>query len=162
MVLNKVDQQFKQGKYGTVFFNKVEGTAIKVFRKSDLCDQHVANVYSSEVEAYKLVQNSDELKKITPKFYGEVNISSIHDQFGNDLSPSFYLDKAYKMEYIEGVFIDFGSGSMDTDERLKLINLFKEDGIEHITDSSVILEEGKKIKYIVDFAKEEFELNSEF
>ena len=131
---------------------------LKFLKKKLNMDEHVANVFESEVKAYQLVQQSSELKKITPDFFGMVTIDAIYSLEGKNVSEDFYLNKAYKMTYLNGEFIKLGEININEDEKCKLITNFNDVGINYIKDSSVIIDETNQIKYIIDFAEKEIEL----
>lgn len=155
MILMQKKAEYDEGTYGRVFFIKSENKAIKVFKRTENKYKQVDNVFKSEVQAYKLIELSDTLKKITPNFYGTVKISSIFDENGMDISDNFYLDKAYQMEYVEGVFEKIGS--FDGNIRTLIFSIFDEAGIKYVKDASIIFKDNE-VKCVIDFAAEEYEL----
>lgn len=154
MILMQKKTEYDEGIYGGVFFIKSENKAIKVFKRTENKYEQVDNVFKSEVEAYKLIELSDTLKKITPNFYGTVEISSIFDENGMDISDNFYLDKAYQIEYVEGDFKKIGN--FDINIKDQIFSIFNKEGIRYVQDASVIFE-NNEVKCVIDFAVKYYE-----
>lgn len=143
---------FDEGAYGTVFFTS-DGRATKVFKQKNLHDpMHVTNVYKSEVKAYEIASARNEMAEFIPQFYGPVTIGKIFDEMGNDISSQYELNLAYQMKKIEGDFIKHDCTFEEIGE------LYRRNGICHLSDTSVVLGEEGKICYVIDFAVEEFVL----
>ena len=151
------DYIFKQGDYGRVFFkkNNTDNVAIKVFFNcEDKPDDHIEKTFNSEVDAYEIIQKNKDLSKFIPKFYGKVLVDKIISENGEDLSNRFFLNYAYKMEYIEGHFTKHGRNR----SRCNVLKSFIAAGVHCVADCSAIFDDnGNPIK-IIDFATEEFEL----
>ena len=60
------------------------------------------------------------------------------------------------MQYVSGVFIKIGSllPSIDT----SFIQTFHDAGIQHTSDASVLVSTANVVKYVIDFAVQEYEL----
>ena len=150
-VLHKHPGSYDEGAYGIVFFDE-QGYAIKVFkRRPDAPEEHLKAVFQSEVEAYRIANESNELRALVPEFFGVITCEQVLDEAGNDISGVFHMALAYKMRKIEGVFRKCGL----QDEKLK--GAFSEAGIRHTKDASVLFEDGA-IRCIVDIAVQEHEL----
>lgn len=150
-VLHKFPGSYEEGAYGFVFFDE-QGYAIKVYKKRvDAPEEHIRAVFQSEVEAYRIATEREELKTLVPEFFGVIPCEKVLDEIGNDISREFYLSFAYKMRKVEGRFIKCGL----QDEQLKIA--FNNAGIRHTKDASVLFESGV-VKCIVDIADQEHEL----
>jgi len=145
----------KEGYFGHVYFFP-EGRATKIFkRQKDEDDEYVHKVFSSEVEAYKIVSEVEELRIITPTFFDKVDVSKVIDCNGNDISWKYLLECAYQMEYIDGEFIKVGYYlSRELRKQYEYIReLFCSHGIFYTKDASVLIDpESQKIKYVIDFS----------
>lgn len=148
-------QNYKEGAYGTVFFDTLNCFAYKVFlKKIDRSYEFSKNVYDSEVHAYLLSQKNNKISDYVPKFYGHVEIEKIIDVQGRDISSHYYPCLNYKMEYISDKFIDFSQ--IDEDQQKEYIKLFGENGINHVIDSAVTINTEGRIQKMIDFAAQEF------
>ena len=157
LILNMKDYFFKQGDYGRVFFKKdnIDNVAIKVFFNSaDKPTDHIEKTFNSEVDAYEIIQKNKDLSKFIPKFYGKVLVDKIISEDGEDISSNYFLNYAYKMEYIEGVFDKYGSNY----NKCNILKSFIEAGVHDVADCSAILDNDGKPTKIVDFATEKFDL----
>jgi len=151
ITLHKLPGKFEEGAYGVVFFNE-HGYAIKVFkRRADAPEEHLDNVFKSEVEAYTIANKHQELHTLVPDFFGSIQCTQVLDAAGNDISHDFHLSLAYKMKKVEGEFIKLGI------KDAKLRAIFNEAGIGHTIDASVLLD-GESVKCVVDIATQEHEL----
>lgn len=134
-----------------------DGLATKIFiRRKDASEEHIKKVFESEVNAYNIDRKHEELQKLIPYFYGQVNCSKITDHNGTDISKQFHLNYAYQMEKVEGNFVKIGG--CKTEQAKRTINLFQSAGIFHTSDISVVADNDDNIVCIIDFALEEFEL----
>ncbi len=157
IIININEYLFKQGAYGKVFFrkNNTDNVAIKVFfNRGDNPDDHIEKTFNSEVDAYNIIKNNKDLSKFIPKFYGKVVVDKIINEDGEDISNMFFLNYAYKMEYIEGDFVKYGSN----DNKCNILKSFMYEGVHNVADCSAILNNDGKPTKIIDFATEEFEL----
>lgn len=146
---------FNSGFYADVFYTD-DGKAIKVFlRRSDVSHGHVNAVFNSEVDAYQRIKGSVELTSLTPKFYGSIEVSNIKDAKGNDISSEYYLDLAYGMDKVEGDFVKIGT--LSSGAAKSVYDLFKNYGVNHVCDASVVVANGV-ITSVIDFAVSEHEL----
>lgn len=146
---------YDEGVYGVVFFDSM-GMATKVFRKRQDVDRlHVERVFASEVEAYRIAGSSAHLKELVPDFFGPTTVEGVLSSNGCDISGQFYLDLAYRMERIFGHFCKINSVAGASRENVK--QWFRDAGIRHMNDASVVCE-GEAILKVIDFAVEEFEV----
>lgn len=143
------------GAYGTVFFDKKNNIAIKVFKRKELYrDEQIKRTFESEVSAYNIAMNDDVLKKYIPKFYGKFEkIERILDEYEIDISSEYFLNLAYTMEYIPNKFVKNNAYCVDTSHRDLVFELFKNGGISYLGDSSVYVDDRGKVIYIIDFAE---------
>lgn len=143
---------FKEGSYGVVFFSS-DGRATKVFkRRINDPKTHTQSVFESEVEAYELASTNNELRKYIPQFYGRASILGIVNYLGTDISNEFELDCAYQMQKVSGDFIK----CRVSDASQEIAQLFISSGIKHISDTSLVLDEGNNIRYVIDFAAQKY------
>lgn len=150
-VLHKLPGNHKEGAYGVVFFDE-QGYATKIFKqRTDASKEHLQAVFQSEVEAYTIASCSNELRAFVPEFFGATQCDRVLDATGNDITHEFHLSLAYKMKKIEGEFRKCG---LHGDP---LNKAFREAGIRHTIDASVLFENGA-VKCVVDIATQEHEL----
>lgn len=146
-------KSFDDGFYGTVFFNRSEGTAIKIFKKNpDHDHSHIEATFRNEMDAYSLANAHPDVQKHIPNFYGTQNIDSIFDQHGNNVSDQYYLDLNFKMEFIEGHFQKFGN--IPGEQREHYARLFVSAGIHHYCDSNFVIDESGHYRFIDISTKE--------
>lgn len=146
---------FQEGAYGVVLFSS-DGRATKVFRRhNDATEDHVKNVFQSEVCAYKLAASCESVRCLIPEFFGCISVERITDAEGSDVSSQFYLRRAYQMQRIEGNFVKLGT--LDEAIRQPVIEKFRSIGIHHTCDASVIVTDNA-VTSIIDFAIQEFVL----
>lgn len=148
---HRIPGNFKEGHFGCVIFdaNKV---ATKIFRRHPtISEEHTKKVFYSEVAAYQIAMGNDILNLITPKFYGITRCTSVLDQNNADISSKYYLNLAYQMEAIDGIFVETGVSDPDIE------GIFHNAGIAYTKDYATIMKNGKII-YVIDFATEEHEL----
>jgi hypothetical protein len=156
LTLRKNSGSFAQGEYGTVFLFPDENRAIKVYVKNhNFNADHSRKTYLSETEALKTANENEILSGLTAKNYGPVQIEKIEDENGADITDKYFTDLNFSMEYIEGRFQKMGT--VESNERERIISLFVDAGINHVNDACAILVEGKVTK-IVDFEMEAIEL----
>lgn len=149
------NQYFDEGAYSFVFF--IGGIATKIFRRDKgLPEEHIRSVFNSEIEAYKRVQNSTDLIKITPKFLGAVLLEEISDN--TSLSPKANIlipDCAYQMEYVPAQFVKLFTHPLYEE----ICERFAAAGIFYLKDASVATltppTEDESINLcVIDFATE--------
>ena len=154
MIINMQDYYSNEGVYGQVFYLKENHgkTAVKVFfKKDDKTKDYIENTFLSEVEAYKILSSNTELAQYVPKFYNTLVIEKIIDRNGKDISDQYYLDFAFKMEFIEGIFTKYGTDYSECDILKKFVDV----GVTYVKDCSVIVDGDKKPIKIIDFATHE-------
>ena len=145
--------QTRTGAYGVVFFTS-DGDAVKLFlRRNDASEEHVENVYQSEVSAYELAMAHPILKFLVPHFYGSLSVNRVMTVEGNDISHRFYLSKAYRMKKVEGEFKKLSELPSEISE--KTMTDFKLAGIHHICDASATMN-NQALGTVIDFATREF------
>lgn len=152
MRLEKKPRKYDEGAFGTVFFINDE-FAVKVFRRKESRTEDFARkVMQSEVSAHEAIQNNTTfLKELTPKYYGQVTIETIFDENGQDISNDFFLNLAYKMEYLQGRFMK----NPNLYQNACVSEEFKRLNIKFIADCSCIENNGQ-IEKIIDFAMVNF------
>ncbi len=149
--LHKRPGMYGEGAYGIVFFDE-QGYAIKIFkRRTDVSEEHLKEVFQSEVDAYTIACQHQELRTLVPEFFGKTQCEQVFDATGNDISHEFHLSLAYKMKKVDGTFIKCGL----QDDDLK--RAFNDAGIRHTIDASILFE-GETVKCVVDIATQEHEL----
>lgn len=142
-----------RGAYSLVVFSEDCAEAIKIFS----CDhdrEHAANVFQSEITAYDLASRDLEASYLTPEYMGSVQIESVIDGVGNDVTASYYQDLAYRMSYERGPF--YKLNTIDESERRRVTQIFRRLGIEYLLDCSASLGENDEVRCIIDFATQEF------
>ncbi|OTG94147.1 hypothetical protein [Acinetobacter sp. ANC 3832] len=154
MILRLSYRNYDNGAYGTVFFNKTNNKAIKVFkRKESNRDEQIKSTFKSEVSAYNIAMENNNLKTFVPEFYGEINdIEKILDEYGSDISKEYFLNLAYAMKYIPKKFVKNNDYRVDVNHKNEVFKLFDDAGITYVKDSSVSVKENGEIVYIIDFA----------
>jgi len=153
------DSKF-QGAYGRIFINEGKSLAIKVFKvdhedNTEKRKTYIHETFNNECEAYELASNCSDSKDYIPCFYGKSPINGdIKDQDSNIVNNQYYVEYAYRMEFIDGSFIKLAdSNSANKDE---ICGIFSNLGIKNIKDSSVVITDGR-ISKLVDFSMKEIE-----
>lgn len=145
------------GCYAEVALYDESKKAIKIFKKHEAGEEHVKNVFNSEVEAYKIASQNKLLSQYIPKFFGECKIEKVFDEYGNDISDKFVLECAYEMELITDTIISNQSGYGRKNYEY-IMKIFKDEGIYHLSDIAYTLDEEDNINKIIDFAVKEYQL----
>jgi hypothetical protein len=103
--------------------------------------------FQSELKVWEIASTRQDLRELTPVFYGRVQITNVIDQHGKDISNLYLPDCCYSMEWIRGNAqkFDLLSGKYPD-----VIPHFQNAGILHTIDMSVIIIKNK-IK-LIDFA----------
>lgn len=134
----------------------MDGRATKVFkRRPNIPDEHTQAVYSSEIEAYKIASENASLQSLIPRFFGPISISQIVDSFGADITGQFFVDLAYQMSRVNGIFVKLAT--LPSEQRRAIDQLFNSFGILYTSDASVIVE-SSQVVCVIDFAVNEHEL----
>lgn len=155
MIIDLRNNYYNSGAYGLVVFIEDKSKAVKIFKKKE-CKNHVLNVYNSEVEAYRKTENCEKAKLLVPAFYDSVCVRQVIDSTGKDITERFYTDLVYVMSFEEGCFQKLELISNVEKERVTAI--FNKVGIYYLTDASVTLDDLGKVKKVIDFAIQEFEV----
>ena len=142
-----------EGAYSLVFADRVRGRVLKVFR-TEQDPKHAKKVYLAELAALETASSSNDLKGLVPTYFGTRQGIKMVDRGGNDVSNEIYGDLAFEMEFINGRFEK--SSFATTAERQRVHGLLIKNGIKHVEDTSVRLEEGKITK-VIDFHIEHIE-----
>lgn len=155
MELCKICGHCAEGAYAVVFFK--DGKAVKVFKRR-LGDpqQHVTDVFNSEVAAYARAAETVSLKELVSHFEGRVTVKKIVDAKGNDISNDFDLRCAYAMRQLPGIAKKIGTIPSDIADPIR--QCFQAAGINHTQDCSVFFGADGKVSNVIDFALQEFEL----
>ncbi len=154
----KIPGSFGEGAYSLVFLTS-DGLATKVFkRRPDASEQHVKDVFKSEVEAYNIASKIKELRILIPHFYGQITCSRITNEKGLDISGEFYLNYAYQTKRVFGSFRKFGDIPREKTQSVQ--DLFRLAGINYVLDSCVLLGDNDEITCIIDFATKEYVLGT--
>lgn len=147
---------FDEGAYGVLFVDRACKRVRKIYRaRGGAPLAHCLDVFEAETQAYEIASRSDDLKAITPAYYGKCGQLTVIDGAGNDVTGQFYPDLAFESEFIEGRFVK--SNAASELERERVNELFWKNKIFHTIDMSVCLTDGKITKAI-DFAVKEIEL----
>lgn len=106
---------YKDSSFGIIFSNNEDcSRVIKVFKgfhhpetDNDGYNEAEYNLYrgnvcASEIEAYQTSNKFKELNKVTPTFYGNVEIEQILDENGIDVSGFFLREKNYSLSRVYG------------------------------------------------------------
>jgi hypothetical protein len=145
---------YDDGYYGTVFF--VGDTAIKVFkRRDDVPANRVRDVFNSEVAAYQHSATQRKICQYTNHFIGEKTICSIEDESERDISHEYHPEFAYEMVRLTGNPIKIGK--LDSESALHIKRLFRDNGVRHMRDCSVFLNQAGELANVIDFAMQEYE-----
>jgi hypothetical protein len=151
-ILHKHPGKYDGGAYGIVFFDD-QGYAIKVFkRRAEAPEDHLKKVFTAEVDAYQIASKHQQLRGLVPQFFGPVQCAQILDASGKDISHQFHLSLAYKMRKVDGNFRKCGV----QDPELK--TAFRDAGIHHTKDASVLFAGDGSTSCVVDIATQEHEL----
>jgi hypothetical protein len=94
----------REGHYSLVFLTATR--AVKVFKRRPGQDDHIRQVFASEVSAYEIARFHDNLKALVKHFVGPVAGCRIQDLSGNDISNEFLPACAYEMERLYGLHQD--------------------------------------------------------
>lgn len=142
-----------EGSYGLVTFDHNRDKVVKIFKKNHTYE-HANNVFRSEVEAYELASKNTDALRITPTFFGKVEIEEVFDEKGVNVTNNYHQKFAYKMSYENGSFVKINT---IPDEEKKLIeDILHPLGIEYLMDSSVLLDDQERAICVIDFARKEF------
>lgn len=153
--ISLVPGAFNEGAYGTVYFDVENGIATKIFLAKYKFD-HSHAVFQSEVGAYELAMANPSVSRLVPKFYGRVEIGSVKDHGGNDISEKYFLPLAYQMELLPGPFYKMSSPLVRNGNQIQ--SIFIAAGIYHIIDASASIDESGQVLKVIDFALQEHEL----
>lgn len=159
------------GYYSSVFKDTKNNKAVKIFKNIET-DKFIKfdddiniytgidirrKVYENEVAAYEEINNSQtDLIKYTPKYYGKIEISSILNTDGSDISNKYVLELNYVMDFISGNFEKWSTVNIDAHKKQEIIKQFNLLKIKYFTDSSVFI--GNDAIKIIDFAKSKYEI----
>jgi hypothetical protein len=157
-----------EGCYAKVFHK--DGHAIKVFKRPPEPTEHDLHQYDiqvettrrkkvflSEVSAYQVALEIDGMRRYVHHFRGKCVISRVLDFNNNDISDDFLLDCAYAMTYLPVNWINFSTNMWNFNAGVtELRNLFIHNGIRHMDDFSLYLDECGNVAGVIDFAIEEF------
>ena len=155
MVLN-LQNRFDVGGYSDIFGNDDRVYKLYISATNPRCNHgrphHLENElrkinFQSELEAWEIVSNREDICELTPIFYGKVQIQSVVDQQYKDISDLYLLDCCYSLEWIKGNAQKFDSVSWKYPE---VIPRFHCAGIMYTIDMSVFIIEGK-LK-LIDFS----------
>ncbi|WP_316201359.1 MULTISPECIES: hypothetical protein [unclassified Bradyrhizobium] len=146
---------FDEGAYGVLFVDRARKRVRKIYRaRGGEPLAHCLEAFEAETQAYEIASRSDDLKAITPAYYGKCEQLTVIDRDGNDVSGEFHPDLAFESEFIEGRFVK--SIAASEPERERVNELFWKHKIFHTIDMSICLTDGKITKAI-DFAMKEIE-----
>jgi hypothetical protein len=140
-----------EGAYSIVFVNRSKGRVLKVFRATHRRD-HSADVFNAEVEAYKVAMKSNDLKALVPNFFGTQTGLKVMDKNCTDVTDEFYPNLAFEAEFIPQRFDKIAGAPLSEQERIT--KLFRDRGICHMSDVSVVINDGR-IQKVIDFAIQE-------
>lgn len=155
LVLDFTSHQIKEGAYAAVLLDAESGRATKIFKNTDQ-RSHSEQVFSSEIRAYEIAVTNPEICSLVPEFFGRVTVANIVTKNPKYELSNFHPELAYQMSLEVGHFIKIGS--IPSEESSPVQQLFKEAGIMHMSDASVVLNEASKIAKVIDFATQEYEL----
>jgi hypothetical protein len=154
------------GAYSVVLIDNHRKVALKLFKSYDhpdlngtgkeffgkeMINNYRRKVFESEVDAYSKVQNSEVLKKFTPKYFGTMKFNRVLN-YQQDITCKYLPECCFSMEFIEGddyKIIELMANSDLLEEREMKLNInfnaliqeFKENGILYMHDASVIINE---------------------
>ncbi len=143
------------GYNAAIFYDSESSLVRKVFFQKGRTHSEVRAIYNAEIEAYKIAMNSTTLKPFVPGQFKRCENQKIVDGNGLFCSSLFFEDCAYEIEFVRGDFVKVGA--LGTPEARALIRAFKNEGINHTSDMSVVLDDDEKILKAIDFATQEFE-----
>jgi hypothetical protein len=141
-----------EGAYSVVFVDRAQGKVCKVYLATQPID-HSRKVFAEEIEAYKKANAQKDLKSLVPAFYATTSIQQIIDKDGNDVTSKFYPALAFESEHIPQRFKKANMAAPEK-ELARVKDLFRKHGINHLSDISAWVEEGK-IRKVLDFAVNE-------
>lgn len=142
---------FAEGGTAFIFADQDAGRVIKLFKTRGIPREFIKMTCWSEEKAYNLVQHSEALTQMVPRFYGRRRVTRVIDPDGDDLSGQFYLDLAYEIDLVPAA--NFKKWlEMPEDIRGQLAALFSEVGIKHYADACVATTPTvKAIDFAADF-----------
>jgi hypothetical protein len=146
---NRAYKLFKSERFGEVF-GKQDGE-----RLAD-ADRHA--IFQVEVEAFRIANETDELRPYVPKLFGLCSVRSVRDTEGNDLSAAFLLDYCYVLEFLQGDDKKFD----DADAKATIGSWhdicakFARHGINFICDASFFLLPSGEVK-LIDIATQDIQ-----
>jgi hypothetical protein len=144
-----------EGAYSVVFIDRAAVRIIKVFkRRPD--EDHVRAVFKAEADAYGLAASSAEVSEVVPGAFRLCPVEQLIDKQGQDVTCEFFPDLAFETDFVEGDF--YKIGVIGSAEASRVRRLFREAGIHHTSDMSVIISVDGIILKAIDFAVEEHEL----
>lgn len=178
MKINLLKYQIKRGAFALILIDSQISTAFKLFKSYDHPDlngtgkeqigrqkenAYRQKIFETEREAYELTQESETLRKFTPKYFGSIKVDSVL-QNGKDVSNQYLLDCCLKIAFIEGDDYKLNSirGNPNALNELQkkfqfdlsdLLDQFQIVGIRYTLDSSAIIND-HEFK-IIDFATED-------
>lgn len=169
MKLIRDPKKFVSGSFSDVYFLNND-RVIKVFKsinhpnlegvyedRLDVENDFRVKVFESEFNAYEIANESEELVKHIPKFYGVKEISVVLDQQGKNISDWYLLNCNYEIELLEGNSTDFNSEDAEIN---RVIEKFIKNGVTYMQDSKVFTDYEHLI--FIDFATEEAYKNAEY
>jgi hypothetical protein len=179
MIVQIENFQIKQGAFADVLIDKSNMIVLKLFKSYNhpdlngtgkesisetITNEFRKKVFESEKQAYINIQNSELLKKFTPKYFGNKIIDKVTSN-NIEISSNYLLDCCLILEFIIGD--DYKLYSLLSDEVKtkqlekkfflsinEIINSFIERDVLYTLDSSVIYND---IDFkIIDFATKNF------
>jgi hypothetical protein len=155
------------GAFSVVFRHPNSGTIFKLFRErdennqlGDLGDHEPVlrrAAFDSEVAAYQIAMESDDIRPLVPTFHGSVVIDQVLGVDGMDISHQFLLECCYIIDFVEGAApVKFTTAMANLHAHLQAaIVKFEANEIRYWYDGAVFHPAEPALTKIIDFALED-------
>ena len=145
-----------EGAHGVILADTSKGRVRKIFfSQPSESGRPSARMFCSEVRAYEIAMMRPRLQGLVPKFFGRCPTGTILDEHGINISDEFVPGLAFEAEMINLAFVKIGT--IDANERKRVVDLFAGEGISYLEDASVAMD-GNLVVKVIDFAIEGFEV----
>jgi len=109
-----------------------------------------------EIDALKIAEANHQLKVHVASPIYELSQFQVIDSSGNDVTSEFYAGIGYEAAFVEGQLYKIGRVSPLNWPSLSQV--FREAGIQHLSDAEVTLNAENNVDKIIDFHTKEIEL----
>lgn len=145
-----------EGAYGTIFADKTMGRIRKLYRLESRPVEHCLKVFEAEVEALKIASDVSFLRPHIIAPIVRICDYQVLDANEHCITEQFIENAGFEGALVDGYFHKLGALNTRNKERLK--QQFRDVGIKHLSDASVTLDANGDIAKIIDFSVCEHEL----